>query len=501
MKSKSTLLRLFALAVAVVMLLSAVGCTKTVRTYSSYVGGDDDVIIGWEEDDEGTGDGVLTGDNGNTTTGGSTTTGGNTTTTGGNTTTTGGTTGSGNNATETPTVNFDVYANIPKNVKQIKVLLWYTPDATEQAVISAFEKKFGIKVKQINTDTSGYLSKLTTLVMSKDAPDVAALYDFPTPVTKDLFESIDVATSDKGGAFNLEKDNALDLNAMNLTSWKGKYYGVQLKGNWHENHEIVIFNRTLFKNKGITDPYTLWQNGQWNWSALESCAKNMTYLNNGVQIYGLAAGSNVLPTAFAASTGTNLLTIDNKNGNIINNFGDSNVLNALTFVTRLRSAGYVSSDTDWNTFVKGQCAMWVTNTTQVKKGREFDQMTDDWTYVPVPSPDGQTQVAGYTTITFGIPKGAKNGIAGSYFIRWLLDSNNWNIRNTFSTEEHYNIWLKLHEYQTCYYPIYPVLDNSSGLRNSIEQVTKGSVNDVATGLKALSGSADSAIKTVKDGMS
>ena len=473
---------------AATLILSAAGCTKTVQITSEIEGTEgSDYIIGWEDAETSSND-VLTSTSSPSSNGEDTSPQNN----------------GGTSSVFTPQVNFNVYENIPKNVKQIKVLLWYTPDDAEKKVISSFEDKFGIKVKLICTDNAGYLTRLTTLVASNDAPDVAALYDFPAPVIKGLFNTVDVATSDKGGAFNFEKDLAYDTEAMKYASWNGKQYGVQLKGNWHADRGVIIFNRTLFKNQGITDPLTLWKQGKWNWKTLEQCAKDMTFKNksNGIQVYGFGPSNQIPIFKLLASAGTNIITINNDKGTISNNVTDKTVIEGVSLYTRMKKSGYcVPGGSDWSMFTKGQCAMWLSEHNQVKVGREFDSMTDDWTTVPIPSPEGKEIISAYTSTSFGIPKGAKNGIAGSYFIRWLLDSNNWNIRATFKTQEMYDTWVKQQSYKTSYDRIAPILNNSSGLINSLVNITAGSENDVATGLKSLMGSVDNAINTTLNEMS
>lgn len=393
----------------------------------------------------------------------------------------------------TPTPTFDPYENIPTDVKQIKILLWYTPDAAEQAVLDAFTEKFGIDVRVISTDNAGYLSRLSTLVASNDAPDVAGVYNFPVPITRGLFNTIDVATTDKGGAFDLERDPAYDLDAMELYSWKGAYYMVQLKGNWHADRPVLIFNRTMFNSRGVTDPATLWKAGNWNWDTYKSCAEQMTYTRDGLQVYG----TNEADTILMASAGTSYVTVDNANGTISNNLSDPDVLNALSFCSELKNSGVVAPmGTDWQIFTQGRCAMWITGASQVKKGREFDNMTDDWSSVPIPCPKGQEVIAPYATVSFGIPKGARQGIAGSYLIRWLLDANNWDILSTFSHDGTYETWVAQQDYKVSFYAVSPILNFSSGLSDSLQRVTWGNVNDVPTGLKSLSGNLDSAINSI-----
>lgn len=486
---KISLQKTLCLTLSLLLLCAAfTGCAKKSVKSTSYIDGtDSEYVVEWEEEQEPGKNSVLTS-------GSSTASGG---------ASSGKTSSVKQSDVVTPTVNFDVYKNIPKNVKQIKVLLWYTPDDAEQAMIDAFEKKFGIKVKLICTDNAGYLTKLTTLVASKSAPDVAMLYDFPAPVIKGLFEEIDTVSAAKGGAFDFEKDSAIDMNAVKLASWKGKRYGVNLKGNWQCDRPMVVVNRTLFHNKGVTDPYTLWKSGKWNWSSFTDCAEKMTYKNNGIQVYGAGSGDDIsMIYQLVSSTGTSMITINNADGNITNNFSNANVLKALSLVTKIRNSGWCTPrGSTWNMFTNGQCAMFLSGASVVKKGREFTSMKDDWTAVPIPCPDGQEIITPYSTNAFGIPKGAKNGIAGSYFLRYFLDGNNMNIRNTFLNEETYKTWLKQATYKTCYSNISPILSQSAGLQDKIVSVTWGSENDVATGIKALSGSADNAIKTIIDEMS
>lgn len=466
---------------AVTMLCAMLsGCKKTIRISSEIDGtGESEYIIDWSEDTVSdssvlNSNAALSGSNQKN----------------------GSSSSSSAGPALTPKTDYDVYANIPKNVKKIKILTWYTPDRNEKKVIDAFEKKFGIEVKITSTDTASYLNKLTTLVASNDAPDAAGFFRFPTPAVKNLFETINVATSDKGGAINLEKDIAYDKSAMESQSWKGNYYAVQLKGNWFADRPVTIYNKTLFKNKGIEDPGSLMASGKWNWTTFEAAAKAMTYKNEGIQIYGCGSTDLEFVTMLSATTGTNMVSFNNASGTIINNTQNPQFIKGIEFVTRLRSSGYcIPRGSDWHMFTNGQCAMWITGASQVKKGREFDSMSDEWSATFVPCPEGQKIVIPYYNVSWGFPLGAKNPVAASYFVRWLLDSSNWDIRATFSSDEMYNNWLAQQnsDYQTCMWNIGPFLSISPGLSDSLVTITWGNINDVSTGLKSISGSVDNAI--------
>lgn len=456
---------------ALVMVLSAVGCssTKTITTTS-------DVWTTVEEEDDT--------DNTDDTGSAETPSGGSTSTPSG-----GGSTSSSGGYTDNVTGDFDPYKGVEKyRGKTVKVLFWFTPDANEQKVIDSFTKKTGIKVKLYYAENAKYGSKLSSMVASGNSPDVAAVFDsyFPSLVNKGLFEEIEK------GQFDLKNDPAYDLASMQYTSWKGKYYGVVIKNAWSTDHPLVFFNRTLFKNAGVADPSTLWKQGKWNWDTMKETAQKMTKNINGVDIYGLGWAPSAY---FLASYGTDVIKVDNDNGTITNNLKDPKVVKTFEYIANMYSSGIVApKGSSWTTFTNGQCAMWPYGQSWIEDNGFFDDLKDEWSAVPFPSPKGEKEIHPVNVGFYGLGKGCKNPEMGSYFIRWHQDPANWDIKGRCNTPELYELYKTMNTYSS--YDAIQGRNMFISVCTNLDEACYGNVNDVGTILAKYSGNLDSAISNI-----
>lgn len=451
----------------------ATGCSTTqVITTSS------DVWTTVEEDDDTQGDEANEPDSPDKTTS-STPSGGSTATP------SGGSTG----YTDDITGDFDPYKGIEKyRGKTVKVLFWFVPDDNEQKIIDNFTKKTGIKVKLYYAENAKYGNKLSSMVASGNSPDVAAVFDkyFPSLINKNLFEDI------SKGTFDLKNDPAYDLETMKLYSWKGKYFGVTLKNTWSTSHPLVFFNRTLFKNAGVTEPTKLWKQGNWNWDTMKELAQKMTKTINGIDIYGLGCAP---ASYFLSSYGTDIAKVDNAKGSIANNLSDPKVVKTFEYLANMYASGCVApKDTPWTIFTNGQCAMFPTGQNWIEDGGFFDDLKDEWSAVPFPSPKGEKEIHPVNAPLYGLGKGCKNPEMGSYFIRWHQDPANWDIKGRCNTPELYELFKTVNTYET-YYPTHGV-NMFGNVFNNISDAGYGNVNDVGTTIAKHSGSLDSAINNI-----
>lgn len=397
-------------------------------------------------------------------------------------------TSSGNTSgyTENISGNFDPYKGIEKyRGKTVKVLFWFTPDDNEQKIIDNFTKETGVKVKLYYAENAKYGNKLSSMVASGSSPDVAGCFDsyFPSLVNKNLFDDI------SKGKFDLKNDPAYDIDTMNKYAWKGKYFGVTLKNAWSTAHPLVFFNRTLFKNAGVTEPTTLWKQGNWNWDTMKDLAQKMTKKINGIDIYGLG---NIATSYYLASYGTDLVKVDNAKGNITNNLNDPKITKTYEYLADLYASGCVApKDTPWTIFTNGQCAMFSTGQNWIENGGFFDDLKDEWSAVPFPSPKGEKEIHPVSAAFFGLGKGCKNPEMGSYFIRWHQDPANWDIKGRCNTPELYELYKTMYSFEN-----YNAILGSNmfgAVAKNISEAAYGNKNDVGTTIAKYSGSLDSAI--------
>src|SRR5690625_1165143 len=93
-------------------------------------------------------------------------------------------------------------------------------------------------------------------------------------------------------------DDIIDLSQSKVTdalleagriSTDGKVYKVDTLGAV-QNGGGMFYNKTMFEQAGLEDPYELVQKGEWTWEAMLAAAKALT---SGDQ-YGIAADPNTL---------------------------------------------------------------------------------------------------------------------------------------------------------------------------------------------------------------
>lgn len=325
-------------------------------------------------------------------------------------------TGNTTRTTNNQAVRNDFFSSVPKNLsgKTVKILVWWNPSENEVKKMEYFTQKTGIKVKFIQTTLSKYAQKLSSLISQGSSPDIAKFMDndYPAVIMKNYFQPL------SAGAINL-KDKAYDVETMNHYKWKGKYYGLTIKGGSTCDFFIIAYNKTMFKNKGVTTPYDLWKSGKWNWDTLLSTAQAMT--NPEAGIYGLT--SEYQANYLVQSAGVDpVIVTENR---IVNNCSDPKLLKAWQYINDLEDKYKVLSMTlNLSGFCSGKAAMYLCGNFQLQKDGVFaTRMTDEWGFAPCPSPAGQKFTAACTSKLWGFPTGSKNTVASSYALRYWLDPN------------------------------------------------------------------------------
>ena len=316
----------------------------------------------------------------------------------------------------------DPYANIPDSVKQkkVRVLLWYTPSAAELKVFDAFKAKTGINYQIISSSSSSdYLSKLQLMVSGKDYPDVVCMgaSNFPTMIANGLIQTIDA------GKFDLT-DSAWDKEQMELFKWNGKYYGVNQKGNWQNDQYVIYFNKTMFANQGVTNPYDLWKQNKWNWTSFLDTAKKMTFTKDGKSVYGYGDWRFYM---WMLSSGVDFV---NYTGNdIVSNMTDPKLISAWKFASDLFLSSKVQKDAvAIQQFITGDMAMYGEINFFMKSPSDMSAMKDEWGVAPFPGPENSTYYVPADGKVWCIGANAKNPEGAAYFMRYYLDPKN-NVTN------------------------------------------------------------------------
>ncbi|MBO4467975.1 MAG: extracellular solute-binding protein [Clostridia bacterium] len=305
------------------------------------------------------------------------------------------------------------YGSIPSNVKgtTVKFATWIDHTSNESTqVLKDFTAKTGIKVELVKVPQVGYMSKMTSMIASGQAPDVFVdNYEFPV--------SLKIAQP-VNSYVNL-KDPVWSKAHISYSTFNGKTYIVNGE-NVHWNFvNGIIYHKKTAEDNGITTPDDYLAEGKWNWSNLRQFMKDYS------SIPGDYYGGLLKPEELAASAGTGLVKYNN--GKFSSGIGDSQLTEAIKKVADINKNGYSMDSTLQKFFCDGTQALTLGSNWQFTKSAIAWETLKPGSmgFVPLPAPDKGEAYAPQNTRGYGICKGSKNPEGAGYFLRYFLDAANY----------------------------------------------------------------------------
>ncbi len=290
---------------------------------------------------------------------------------------------------------------LPSNGSVMKWCGYYDLNTQDKDMVEKFNDA-GYTIEYIGTTSGEYFVKQAELIASGDAPDLVS-YEwmcYPHGIQQNLYTPMDDYIDFDSPLWSGMKQTIDNFN------YGGKHYYIpyQLKAG-----VVLIYNATALENEGIrTDPFELYQNGEWTWTAWKDLMTE--WCNLGEDYYG------IMPTGFVAmpfivSTGTKVISVDGVNKEIINNMQDANVQRCQDFLQDLARQGMIQGEyknpdqalIDGKTLFSEFGLDWGYSTTQAA------MKDQDVKFVPIPRDDKADKYY-MNTDTFGYlcPAGAKN---------------------------------------------------------------------------------------------
>lgn len=320
----------------------------------------------------------------------------------------------------------------------IHVIMWRQYTATEKSLVDSFQSKTGIKIRTTVTTEAEYATKLAALISGKDSPDVVCFNgnNFPGFVVKSL-------QSLKNTTFKLE-DPIWYKQYMDNYAVNGKYFAVAINGSWavEDCNYVTYYNPNALT--GLSDPYTLYKQGKWNWTEAKKIAtavskKGSDYMGmslQGAQIYMMSAGAEII--SYDGKKFTNNLDNAAKTKTITAAWNEVSTLYADKLVKKWDPQGISNGKTGLFSAIAFGL---------YKDGGWFDNTSTKGGVgalkaVPVPGPAGGTAYTPVRPKVWGVAKGAKNAGAAAYFLRYFLDPTNCDMDKSFYNKqfkEVYNI--------------------------------------------------------------
>ncbi len=308
------------------------------------------------------------------------------------------------------TDNDEVFKKIPANLKGKTVLFadWGEAVGEYKKVVDNFTKETGIKCKVLlfsNTD-GGYVSRVVQQIAAGSPPDIAASNStFPQAL-----EMVQPLPS----YFNVN-DGFWDPRVSEATKIGNKYYFVNSYNSPFTGGYVVYYNKKIYNNNGLLSPEDYYKKGQWSYENLYKCMEDATRYNY--------KGGILESMTLAEQMGVSLINYDQKTGTFSGKADSRQMVKALqymaTAVDKKLAGGYSIPD-----FASGQIGICMAGTYGTKADGYFKDLSpSDIGVVPLPnSYEGKQltyQPLGYRG--YGICKGAQNGEAAYYFLRYYLD--------------------------------------------------------------------------------
>lgn len=156
---------------------------------------------------------------------------------------------------------------------QLRYMAWGNPQQldVEQKLVDDFNRRNpDLYVKLFKVPGSAYQNKMVVMMASRTAPDIIRIdhYAFPNYVRKEYFHEMDsLAAQDP----DFDRDDFFP-QALEEGTYNGKLYGL----NSMPGGIMMYYNKTMFRQAGLADPYELWKRDEWTWERLRDSAVALT---------------------------------------------------------------------------------------------------------------------------------------------------------------------------------------------------------------------------------
>ncbi|MBR3778109.1 MAG: extracellular solute-binding protein [Clostridia bacterium] len=405
-----------------------------------------------------------------------------------------------------PTGTESIFKKVPEKLKgqKIKMMVWWDVGQSEKDEVAFFKEQTGITVAVETATMDKYQSTLSGKIMAGNPPQIAAIISewYPQPITRGLMQPIKVT----GWDYSNKEDDIYALGLMDQFSYKGEHYGIALKGSNMSTYEVMFFNKDILKANGVKeDPYQLWKKGQWNWDTCLQIALQCTDAKK--EKYGL---TNISQFFWMLSAGQDFV-ISDING-LQNNIKNPKLLDAWNHAWDMIYTHKVipqNFSQQKELFYAEQVAMFGVGSYFMQAESSHNNYVPqnakfDWGVVPFPSPAGMSPVAACEGTVWGFPTKVSGDKlqAAMWYLRYNLDDTHYGERDFYSKEECWEVmgWMsnqKVQSYNSVGVVCYGGKYNAWSIQYSVidEATTKAAVK---TNLDKWYAELDANIETIEN---
>lgn len=282
----------------------------------------------------------------------------------------------------------------------------------EKQIVQEFMDRYNVKINWLPMTYDEYTSKLPQLVATGNAPDTAVMTDATSLAF--MYQGLCMPIDEY---LNLE-DPIWDKDVLDAYSMNGHYYAV----NTGEIETFfVYYNKDLFDELSLPDPYELYKNGEWTYEKLREIAQKATIYdddNTTVKTYGIGTHAREV---FVLANGGKFVDWDEAQGTYVSTLKSAATITGLNFLRDLIADGSMNPSVQGFTeFPARKIAMFVERPMNAISNYDLlNTMEDEIGVVPFPQgPDADKTYAPSIFVTNFVPTNAKNplgGMAWNYF--------------------------------------------------------------------------------------
>lgn len=330
-----------------------------------------------------------------------------------------------------PNKGNNAYANAEKyRGTTVVYATWKDPYKNEDGkVVEDFQKKYGIKVEIDITPQATYVHEVAGKIAAGESPDIFFDTNF-FPASVACLQPID--------AMELDLTDAIwDQGMIEMSKIGGKTFLVNTVGNIWNEVDCLFYNKKIFADNNITTPEEYLAAGKWDFAALTKCmkdVKNAGYIGGYIDVQALLA-----------STGAGFYKFEN--GRFSNGVTPMTV-NVMRQISQWISDGLIRDPLEYNllnNFIKGNCGIAITNVYGTKATGFFSSMNPNdigFTYIPQYDANNKAYETGIFR-GWGLVRGAKNPGGAGVFLRYYLDTSNYDVDSAFINQEAQTFFFKL----------------------------------------------------------
>ena len=282
-------------------------------------------------------------------------------------------------------------------------------------LVKAFCDRYDVRMDWIPMGYNEYVQKLPQMVAAGNPPDTCVMTDATS------LSFIYGGLAQPLNNMIVPEDEYWDKDLLNSFKINGNYYAVNTGD---INTFFIYYNKTLFDELSIEDPYTLYKQGKWTYAKLREIAKKATIYDKNdktaVECYGIGTHDKSI---FVLANGGNFIEYDNNKNTYVSTVKSAATIAGLNFLRDLCADGsYNASVAGFTEFPSRKIAMFVERPMNAIGNYDlYKKMKDEIGVVPFPQGPNAKELYAPSNFTanFGPTNAAnpKGGLAWGYF--WL----------------------------------------------------------------------------------